>query len=37
MKTFMDEVRFQRHASGGTEIVLKKSLGAIKEKEENPA
>ena len=37
MKTFMDEVRFGRHAEGGMEIVLKKNLGAIKEKEENPA
>jgi serine/threonine-protein kinase RsbW len=37
MKTFMDDVRFRRHASGGMEIVLKKKLGAIKEKEENPA
>ena len=37
MKTFMDDVRFQRHASGGMEIVLKKNLGAANEKEENPA
>src|SRR5512147_1313312 len=37
MKTFMDDVRFQRHAEGGMEIVLKKNLGAVKEKEENPA
>jgi len=37
MRTFMDDVRFQRHAKGGMEIVLKKNLGAIKEKEENPA
>jgi hypothetical protein len=37
MKTFMDDVRFRRHSSGGMEIVLKKKLGAIKEKEENPA
>ncbi len=37
MRTFMDEVRFQRHPEGGMEIVLKKNLGAIKEKEENPA
>ena len=37
MKTFMDDVRFQKHADGGMEIVLKKSLGAIKEKEEKPA
>jgi serine/threonine-protein kinase RsbW len=31
MKTFMDDVRFRRHAGGGMEIVLKKKLGAIKE------
>ncbi|HEY3204203.1 MAG TPA: ATP-binding protein [Thermoanaerobaculia bacterium] len=37
MKTFMDDVRFQKHASGGMEIVLKKNLGVVKEKEENPA
>jgi serine/threonine-protein kinase RsbW len=37
MRTFMDEVRFQRHASGGMEIILKKNLGASNEKEENPA
>lgn len=37
MRTFMDDVRFQRHAEGGMEIVLKKNLGAVKEKEENPA
>jgi anti-sigma regulatory factor (Ser/Thr protein kinase) len=37
MRTFMDEIRFDRHASGGMEIVLKKNLGAIKEREENPA
>jgi serine/threonine-protein kinase RsbW len=37
MKTFMDDVRFRRHADGGMEIVLKKNLGAVKEKEENPA
>ena len=37
MRTFMDGVRFQRHPAGGMEIVLKKNLGAIKEKEENPA
>jgi serine/threonine-protein kinase RsbW len=37
MKTFMDDVRFQRHRGGGMEIILKKNLGAIKEKEENPA
>ena len=37
MRTFMDDVRFQRHPRGGMEIVLKKNLGAIKEREENPA
>jgi len=37
MRTFMDDVRFQRHAEGGMEIVLKKNLGAVKEKKENPA
>jgi len=37
MRTFMDDVRFQRHPEGGMEIVLKKNLGAVKEKEENPA
>jgi serine/threonine-protein kinase RsbW len=37
MRTFMDYVRFQRHPAGGMEIVLKKNLGAINEKEENPA
>ena len=37
MRTFMDDVRFRRHASGGMEIVLKKNLGAVNEKEENPA
>jgi serine/threonine-protein kinase RsbW len=37
MKTFMDDVRFERHPDGGMEIVLKKNLGAIKEREENPA
>jgi serine/threonine-protein kinase RsbW len=37
MKTFMDDVRFRRHEGGGMEIVLKKNLGDIKEKEENPA
>ena len=31
MRTFMDDVRFQRHADGGMEIVLKKNVGAIKE------
>ena len=37
MKTFMDDIRFQRHPGGGMEIVLKKNVGAIKEREENPA
>jgi len=37
MRTFMDEIRFQRHPAGGMEIVLKKNLGAINDKEENPA
>jgi serine/threonine-protein kinase RsbW len=31
MRTFMDDVRFQRHAEGGMEIVLKKNVGTIKE------
>ena len=37
IRTFMDEVRFRRHPDGGMEIVLKKNLGAIEKKEENPA
>jgi serine/threonine-protein kinase RsbW len=37
MRTFMDDVRFRRHPAGGMEIVLKKKLGAIEKKEENPA
>jgi len=37
MRTFMDDVRFDRHPAGGMEIVLKKNLGTIKEREENPA
>ena len=37
MRTFMDDVRFRRHASGGMEIVLKKNLGAVNEKEGKPA
>jgi serine/threonine-protein kinase RsbW len=37
MRTFMDEVRFRRYPDGGMEIVLKKNLGAIEKKEENPA
>jgi serine/threonine-protein kinase RsbW len=31
MKTFMDDVRFERHAAGGMEIVLTKNLNAGKE------
>ena len=34
MKTFMDDVRFERHASGGMQIVLKKNLTFRNEKEE---
>ncbi|HXM78842.1 MAG TPA: ATP-binding protein [Thermoanaerobaculia bacterium] len=34
MKTFMDEVRFQRVEGGGMEIFLTKNLAAVKEKEE---
>ena len=37
MRTFMDDVRFRRHAMGGMEIVLKKNLGAVNEKEGDPA
>jgi serine/threonine-protein kinase RsbW len=38
MKTFMDEVKFERHADGGMQIILKKNLGAANEKEGgNPA
>jgi len=37
MRTFMDDVRFRRHPEGGMEIVLKKNLGAIEKREENPA
>jgi serine/threonine-protein kinase RsbW len=37
MRTFMDDVRFRRHPDGGMEIVLKKNLGAIEKREENPA
>ena len=37
MKTFMDDVRFERHAGGGMQIILKKNLGAAKEKEGKPA
>ena len=34
MKTFMDDVRFQRAEGGGMEIVLTKNLSGGKEKEE---
>ncbi len=34
MKTFMDEVRFQKADGGGMEIFLTKNLAAVKEKEE---
>ena len=37
MKTFMDDVRFERHAEGGMQILLKKKLGAANEKEGDPA
>ena len=37
IRTFMDDERFDRHPAGGKEIVLKKNLGTIKEREENPA
>ncbi|MEP6993829.1 MAG: ATP-binding protein [Acidobacteriota bacterium] len=37
MRTFMDDVRFEPHPGGGTQITLKKNLGAIKEKEGDPA
>ena len=37
MKTFMDEVRFESHADGGVQIILKKNLGAANEKEGDPA
>jgi serine/threonine-protein kinase RsbW len=33
MKTFMDEVRFERQADGGMQIILKKNLGTANEKE----
>jgi serine/threonine-protein kinase RsbW len=36
MKTFMDDVRFRRLSGGGMEIVLRKSLGKGRDKEENP-
>ena len=34
MKTFMDDVRFERSPGGGMQIILKKNLGAAKEKKE---
>ena len=34
MRTFMDDVRFQRADGGGMEIVLTKNLGTAKSKEE---
>lgn len=34
MKTFMDEVRFSRAEGGGTELVLRKNLAVVREKEE---
>jgi serine/threonine-protein kinase RsbW len=34
MRTFMDDVRFQRADGGGMEIVLTKNLGGAKSKEE---
>ncbi len=37
MKTFMDEVRFEGHADGGMQIILKKNLGTANEKEGDPA
>ncbi len=37
MRTFMDDVRFERSPGGGMEILLKKKLGATNEKEGNPA
>src|SRR4030095_1526820 len=37
MKTFMDDVRFERSPGGGMEILLKKKLGAANEKEGKPA
>ena len=36
MKTFMDDVRFERATGGGMEILLKKKLGAANAKEGNP-
>jgi hypothetical protein len=37
MKTFMDDVRFERLTGGGMEILLKKRLGEANEKEGDPA
>ena len=37
MKTFMDDVRFDRLPGGGMEILLKKKLGEANEKEGDPA
>ena len=37
MKTFMDDVRFSRAESGGTQLVLRKNLALSKEKEERKA
>lgn len=37
MKTFMDDVRFERLPGGGMEILLKKKLGEANEKEGDPA
>jgi serine/threonine-protein kinase RsbW len=34
MKTFMDEVRFSRTEGGGMELVLRKNLAVVREKEE---
>ncbi len=34
MKTFMDEVRFSRAEGGGMELVLRKNLAEVREKEE---
>jgi serine/threonine-protein kinase RsbW len=37
MKTFMDDVRFSHAEGGGMELVLRKNLAAVKEKEERKA
>jgi hypothetical protein len=37
MRTVHGRRALRAHAAGGMEIVLKKNLGAIKEREENPA